>query len=83
MRGPQDPSSGESFVPVVRPVITETTAVGAAYAAGLAEGYWSDFTELRENWQEGGCWKPQMEAKVRSHLLRRWSQAVERSLDWV
>ncbi|MDP6976840.1 MAG: glycerol kinase GlpK [Acidimicrobiales bacterium] len=69
-------------VPVVRPVVEETTALGAAYAAGLAEGFWSDLDDLRERWREGGRWEPDMPAGEREHLLARWSDAVRRTLDW-
>ena len=70
-------------VDVVRPVVAETTALGAAYAAGLAEGVWSDLSDLRVNWCEGWRWRPSMGPEERSRLTARWSQAVERTLDWV
>ena len=70
-------------VDVVRPVVAETTALGAAYAAGLAEGVWADLADIRANWQEGGRWRPDMAADERDRLTARWSQAVERTLDWV
>ncbi len=70
-------------VPVVRPVVTETTALGAAYAAGLAVGFWSDLHELRERWAEDRRWEPQMDAAVRERELGRWRKAVSRTLDWV
>ena len=70
-------------VPVVRPVVEETTALGAAYAAGLAEGYWDGLGDLRANWQEGGRWEPMLPEGERDALLARWSEAVARTLDWV
>ena len=70
-------------VPVVRPVVEETTALGAAYAAGLAEGYWEGLDDLRANWQEGGRWEPMLPEGERDALLARWSEAVARTLDWV
>ncbi len=69
-------------VPVVRPVVEETTALGAAYAAGLAEGYWGGFDDLRANWQEGGRWEPTLPEGERDALLARWSDAVTRTFDW-
>ncbi|CAI5725954.1 unnamed protein product [Hyaloperonospora brassicae] len=69
-------------VPVTRPAVAETTALGAAYAAGLAVGFWQTEDELREKWQVGTTWKPDMEPKKRSHLLHQWSKAVERTLNW-
>jgi glycerol kinase len=70
-------------VPVVRPKISETTALGAAYAAGLAVGVWSDLEDLRANWQEDRTWIPQMDEKTRASLFNGWRKAVERSFDWV
>ncbi|HUH80927.1 MAG TPA: glycerol kinase GlpK [Solirubrobacteraceae bacterium] len=70
-------------VPVVRPTVTETTALGAAFAAGLAVGYWSDLDELRERWQEDRRWEPLMDAAGRERRYARWKQAVRRSFDWV
>lgn len=70
-------------VPVVRPQILETTALGAAYAAGLAVGVWSGLDELRANWQEGKRWMPSMSEADRARKMRLWRKAVERSLDWV
>jgi glycerol kinase len=70
-------------MPVIRPRITETTALGAAYAAGLAVGYWKNCDELAANWQIDKRWSSRMEEKSRSHLTRRWDKAVSRSLDWV
>jgi glycerol kinase len=70
-------------VPVVRPVVAETTALGAAYAAGLAVGFWSGLDELRSNWQEDARWEPDMEEAERERLLRNWKKAVTKTLDWV
>jgi glycerol kinase len=70
-------------VPVVRPVVAETTALGAAYAAGLAVGFWSDLDELRANWQEDSRWEPQMEAEERDRQIRLWKKAVTKTFDWV
>lgn len=70
-------------VPVVRPVVAETTALGAAYAAGLAEGVWDSLDELASNWAEDTRWSPAMEEADRVRRLDRWRQAVRRTLDWV
>ncbi|MFT4029725.1 MAG: glycerol kinase GlpK [Protaetiibacter sp.] len=70
-------------VPVVRPEVTETTALGAAYAAGLAVGVWKDTDELRELWAEDRRWEPTLEPEAREHGITRWHQAVERTLGWV
>ncbi|MEU1429121.1 glycerol kinase GlpK [Nocardia sp. NPDC005746] len=67
---------------VVRPVVTETTALGAAYAAGLAVGYWSSTDDIRANWAEDKRWTPNMPAADREHLLHEWNKAVERTYDW-
>jgi glycerol kinase len=69
-------------VPVVRPKVTETTALGAAYAAGLATGVWSGTDELVRNWSIDRRWKPGMPRERREALYRGWRKAVERSLDW-
>ena len=69
--------------PVVRPVIQETTALGAAYAAGLAVGYWKDTGELAANWAEGQHWNPAMDEAKRASLYHFWKKAVTRSFDWV
>ncbi|MDG2428315.1 MAG: glycerol kinase GlpK [Acidimicrobiales bacterium] len=69
-------------VDVLRPVVAETTALGVAYAAGLAEGVWADLADVRTNWQEGGRWQAAMNAGERARLTNRWSQAVQRTLDW-
>lgn len=70
-------------VPVVRPAIAETTALGAAYAAGLATGFWSGTDELAAQWQEDKRWEPAMAEDVREKGYRKWKKAVERTLDWV
>ena len=70
-------------VPVVRPVITETTALGAAYPAGLAVGFWKDFDELRKNWKQDRNWQPAMQAELRDSLYAGWKKAVQRTLNWV
>ncbi|WP_432971327.1 glycerol kinase GlpK [Dactylosporangium sp. CA-233914] len=70
-------------VPVSRPVVAETTALGAAYAAGLAAGYWNDTDELRANWSESHRWKPTWSPRQRDEGYRRWHDAVRRSLDWI
>ena len=68
---------------VVRPRIKETTALGAAFAAGLAVGVFRDVEDLRSRWSESRRWLPQMTDDIRQHLLRRWTKAVSRSLDWM
>ncbi|MBN9790676.1 MULTISPECIES: glycerol kinase GlpK [unclassified Pseudonocardia] len=70
-------------VPVSRPVVAETTALGAAYAAGLAVGFWKNTDELRENWNEARRWEPTWSEEQRNEGYGRWKKAVERTLDWV
>ena len=70
-------------VPVVRPKVAETTALGAAYAAGLAVGFWENLDELRANWQVEKRWIPQMESETRTTLYQSWKKAVTRTFDWV
>ena len=70
-------------VPVVRPVVAETTALGAAYAAGLATGFWQHQDELRANWQEDRRWDPQLDEDERERRLAQWRKAVTRTFDWV
>jgi glycerol kinase len=70
-------------VPVVRPQVAETTALGAAYAAGLAVGYWSNQDDLRSNWQEDKRWTPSMDAGKREKEYASWKKAVTRTFDWV
>ncbi len=69
-------------VPVIRPVVTETTALGAAFAAGLAVGFWSDLDEIGRYWQEGRRWTPSMSDGDRDARLKLWQRAVSKSLDW-
>ena len=69
-------------VDVVRPKVAETTALGAAYGAGLAVGLWSDLDEIDDLWAEDRRWSPEMEHSERERLHHRWEQAVQRSLDW-
>ncbi len=68
--------------PVVSPKVTETTALGAAYAAGLAAGYWPDTAALRENWQVARRWEPAMPSQQRAELYASWQKAVSRSFGW-
>jgi glycerol kinase len=70
-------------VAVSRPVVAETTALGAAYAAGLAVGFWKSTDELRENWNESERWQPSWSEEQRAAGYGRWKKAVERTLDWV
>ncbi len=70
-------------VPVVRPMVAETTALGAAYAAGLAVGYWSNWEDLRRNWQADHTWQPAMDDGTRVMLYRGWKKAVGRAMHWL
>jgi glycerol kinase len=70
-------------VPVIRPVVAETTALGAAYAAGLAVGYWSSLDELRANWARGAEWTPAMDPDQREREHATWRKAVKRTFDWI
>ncbi|MDQ4112544.1 MAG: glycerol kinase GlpK [Actinomycetota bacterium] len=70
-------------VEVSRPVVAETTALGAAYAAGLAVGFWKDTDELRQNWNESKRWKPAWSEEQRETGYAGWRKAVDRTLDWV
>jgi len=70
-------------VPVVRPAVRETTALGAAFAAGLAVGFWADEHELRERWAEDRRWLPRMEPSTREREYAQWRKALTRSYDWV
>ena len=70
-------------VPVVRPVVPETTCLGAAYAAGLAVGYWPDIEGLRANWQKSAEWTPSMPADTRERHYRKWKKAVQRAMGWL
>jgi glycerol kinase len=69
-------------VPVRRPVVSETTALGAAYLAGLAVGYWSDASDIARNWALDREFVPHMQPADRQHRVTRWREAVRRSLDW-
>jgi glycerol kinase len=70
-------------IPVVRPAVKETTALGAAYAAGLAVGFYRDQSELRANWAVDRTWEPRMNENVRKAMFNSWKKAVARSFDWV
>ncbi|MGA4953918.1 glycerol kinase GlpK [Streptomyces lydicamycinicus] len=70
-------------VPVIRPVISETTCLGAAYAAGLATGVWQDLDELRSHWQRDTEWTPRMDGAARDREFANWRKAVERSFGWL
>jgi len=70
-------------VPVIRPKVSETTALGAAYAAGLAVGFWEEVEDLRENWGIDKEWKPEMDEEERAELYKGWKKAVTRTFDWV
>jgi glycerol kinase len=69
-------------VPVIRPAVTETAALGAAFAAGLAVGFWADLDELRERWAEDRRWEPKMDPLLREREYAEWKKAVTRALDW-
>ncbi|HEX6009774.1 MAG TPA: glycerol kinase GlpK [Actinomycetota bacterium] len=70
-------------VPVIRPKVAETTALGAAYAAGLAVGYWDSYDDLRKNWGKDKEWTPQMDASEIEREYAQWKKAVTRTFDWV
>ena len=70
-------------VPVIRPKVAETTALGAAYAAGLAVGFWSGLDQLRANWAQDREWRPQIDPAARDRLFAGWKKAVTRTFDWV
>ena len=69
-------------VPVVRPIVAETTCLGAAYAAGLAVGFWPDTETLRANWQQDAQWRPELDLATVERELGQWRKAVDRTLDW-
>jgi glycerol kinase len=69
-------------VPVIRPEVAETTAVGAAYAAGLATGFWESEDDVRNNWAEDKRWEPTMDADKRDEYFKYWKRAVTKSFDW-
>ena len=70
-------------VPVIRPKVAETTALGAAYAAGLAVGFWKSTDEMRQNWGMDKTWQPDPESEASTTLFRMWKKAVTRTFDWV
>jgi glycerol kinase len=70
-------------VPVIRPTVAETTSLGAAYAAGLAVGFWGEIEDLRANWGKDHEWTPEMDADRRDREYRMWKKAVTRTFDWV
>lgn len=70
-------------VPVIRPVVAETTALGAAYAAGLAVGFWGSEEDIRSNWAKDKQWDPQMPEELRERQYKQWQKAVTKTLDWV
>jgi glycerol kinase len=70
-------------VPVVRPAVAETTCLGAAYAAGLAVGFWPDLDTLRGQWRQDAAWRPGMADEVRAREYAQWNKAVRRTLDWI
>jgi glycerol kinase len=70
-------------VPVVRPKVAETTSLGAAYAAGLATGFWGNVEDLRKNWIVDKTWESKMDPALRDRLFHDWKRAVERTFSWV
>jgi glycerol kinase len=68
---------------VIRPKVAETTALGAAYAAGLAVGFWKGYDELRSNWGVDKEWQPGMDTEIRKKLYSGWKKAVTKTFDWV
>jgi glycerol kinase len=68
---------------VVRPMVAETTCLGAAYAAGLAVGFWPDTDALRANWRRAAEWTPRMDAADRDREYKNWLKAVERTMGWL
>lgn len=70
-------------VPVIRPKTVETSVLGAAYAAGLAVGFWQNQKELKDNWAEDKIWRPAMSRKLKEQMYSQWQKAVERSLSWI
>jgi glycerol kinase len=70
-------------IPIIRPTVTETTALGAAYAAGLAVGFWSGIDELRRLWTKDKEWRPRMTLETREQLYAGWNKAVARTFDWL
>jgi glycerol kinase len=70
-------------VPVIRPQVAETTALGAAYAAGLAVGFWNAVDDLRANWAKDKEWTPKLDPATREREYKMWKKAVTRTFDWV
>ncbi|MBU2452409.1 MAG: glycerol kinase, partial [Proteobacteria bacterium] len=70
-------------VPIIRPNVIETTALGAAYAAGLATGFWNSTEELKNNWSESKRWEPSMTGEHQQKLYASWKKAIEKSLNWI
>ena len=70
-------------VPVIRPQVAETTALGAAYAAGLAVGFWKSTAEMRANWGEDKRWLPDPQSQAGSDQFKQWKKAVRRTFDWL
>ena len=70
-------------VPVVRPIVAETVSLGAAYAAGLAVGFWPNVESLRANWHKAAEWLPKLDPEDRERRFRKWKKAVARTLEWV
>ncbi len=70
-------------VPVIRPKVAETTALGAAYAAGLAVGFWANVDDLRHNWGKDAEWTPKMDAATVETEYAQWKKAVTKTFDWV
>jgi glycerol kinase len=70
-------------VPVVRPIVAETVSLGAAYAAGLAVGFWPNVESLRANWHKAAEWLPRLDPETRERRFRKWKKAVARTLEWV
>jgi glycerol kinase len=69
--------------PVIRPKVIETTCLGAAYAAGLAVGFWPDQAALKRNWGKSAEWAPKLAADMREKRYRKWKKAVRASMDWM
>ena len=70
-------------MPVIRPKVAETTALGAAYAAGLAVGFWESTQDMRANWGIDKTWQPDPASEARTELFAQWKKAVRRTFDWV
>ena len=70
-------------VPVIRPKVAETTALGAAYAAGLAVGFWESSDDMRANWGVDKTWTPDEDSNASTELYAQWKKAVTRTFDWI